>query len=168
QQFGLEALRQLGCGPGSLGLDAALESRERSCDLCGGIGVGALLCGLGSPLELPDAPENVGSIGAAGQRPLPLCRVLAVTDLGGGGAQAFGLQCRHRAEEAGGERGILGKLALENGYAESDDGACLECAHGGRNRLAIEPGDLADDLAGTQLSYFQPARRIAVDIGFKE
>src|SRR5262249_38497146 len=156
------------CGPGSLGPNAALQSRERCCDLCGGIGVGALVCGLGSPLELPDALENAGGISTAGQRSLPLCRVLAVTDLGSGGAQAFGLQCRHRTKEACGERRILGKLALENGYAESDDGACLECAHGGRNRLAVEPGDLADDLAGTQLTYFQPARRIAVDIGFKE
>ena len=64
-----------------------------------------------------------------------------------------------RAEEARGEYRVLGELALEQGRAERQHGAGLDGPHAGRYRLAVEPGDLADDLAGAELADLDLAGR---------
>jgi hypothetical protein len=56
---------------------------------------------------------------------------------------------------------------LERGDGEGDDGAGLDGAHSGGDRLTVEPGNLADDLAGTKLAD-PPAARAAEDVDLEQ
>ena len=170
QQLALQRLADPCCILIALRRDAAVNGIEHLADLARVVVRYCALAfrGANERLELIDLLENAAVATRVCRRRARSRDPFRTAQVGRRLAQAPRRQGGDAAEETRGKAQVLRELALEQSRAQRHHGAGLDGTHARRYRFAIEPGDLADDLPGTQLADLELVRWAGKRVNLEE